>query len=418
MSETDIEQPRDAATGQFAPHGVVTTSSDDVSFGLQSIEDGLGYVANTPNAHLDDDLADEKIALDSLYPADSDEPVRDGVTELSTIPATYVNRTNGKELPGNVTLKEEEAGNNLAAYENELLTYVEGADLSELADAVDVARLEVLRNDPELAEKEYGLKAAEVENNANRLVEDKGQEIKAEPAKPRAEDVDAEMARAIENPRIRQFLEDNLTQAETARQQYVSGLETANQIGLARLTDLIPDVAALPVHQREDALALLAKTDPQRFSAALHEMNRITTIQNAAAQQNQHTAARAQAEFNQWAKAEDAKVGDISAADGKAVQDYLPVIGLDRDSYVRLLASDKMARSSIGQRTILDAARYHAIKNAPKAVAVRDRQSVQKPGISGRASAKEESMAQLWSNLNRSGSESDGWALLQAKMRG
>jgi hypothetical protein len=56
-----------------------------------------------------------------------------------------------------------------------------------------------------------------------------------------------------------------MAQAETAQQQYLTGLDVANKLGLARLTELLADVAALPVHQREGAMAHLAQSDPACF---------------------------------------------------------------------------------------------------------------------------------------------------------
>jgi hypothetical protein len=310
-------------------------------------------------------------------------------------------------------MTESEAGDGLARYESNLASYIEGDDLANLAEIVDQARAEVLKSDPQLAKDEFGLTEADIPAAQQSEAQPQAQ---AEP--PQIEGVDPEISRAIQIPKVREFLETAMQEGENARQQYVQGLNVANQLAMGRLNELLPDIGALPVHQREGAMAMLAKSEPARFQAAMHEMNRISQIQAAAAEQNQFSAARTQQEFNSWAKAEDKQVGDISAADARAVQDYLPVIGLDRDSYVRLLASDKMARSAVGQRTMIDAAKYHALMNAPKAVPTRQPQSVQRPGISGGRSSRDESIAQLERNLDRSGSESDGWKLLQARMRG
>jgi hypothetical protein len=413
MSEIE----RDPDNGQFVPassgaHGWQPVENvGEVSFGLESVERSSGYVPNL-NAHVTaddvtDDFSDEKIALDALYPADSDEPVVDGIVELSTVPATYVDRQTGEKLPENVSLTPEEAGNNQIAYEDTLRRYTEGDDLAVLAEIVDQDRAAL---DPQLAKDEYGLTEADIPAAQKSQAQPQAQ---AEP--PQIEGVDPEISRAIQIPKVREFLETAMQEGENSRQQYVQGLNVANQLAMGRLNELLPDIGALPVHQREGAMAMLAKSDPARFQAAMHEMNRISLVQAAAAEQNQFSAARTQQEFNAWAKAEDAQL-DITAADTKAVLDYLPSIGLDRDSYVRLLASDKMARSAIGQRTMVDAARYHAIKNAPKAVPTRQPQSVQKPGISGGKSSAALSMEALEARLAATGSEADGWNLLQARM--
>jgi hypothetical protein len=59
------------------------------------------------------------------------------------------------------------------------------------------------------------------------------------------------------------------------RQQYESGLQVANKVALAELETLLPDIAALPIHQRDGALAHLAQSDPQRFLQAAAKMQQI-----------------------------------------------------------------------------------------------------------------------------------------------
>jgi hypothetical protein len=99
------------------------------------------------------------------------------------------------------------------------------------------------------------------------------------------------------------------------------------------------------------------------------------------------------------------------------VRDYLPELGLDASSFVHLMQTDRTLRSAIGQRALIDAAKYHQLMNAPKAIPTRGRQQAQRPGSGNSRSAREITMGELESRLGRSGSEADGRALLQARMR-
>jgi hypothetical protein len=415
MSE-GADLPERGADGRFA--------ASEQAFGIDAVEQSMGYTQNQKSAPpaSDDILADEAIAVASFFPEGDDvdsQHVIDGITELSAAPATYIDRATGDKLDPNITVRLEEAADNLTAYESELASYVEGLDLSLDLDAVDSARAEAVK-DPKLAE-EYGLDPKEVADNAKRLEPEA--EAKAEPAnepptnEPEIPGLDPEVAKAVRNPQVRQFLEEQVTQAETTRQQYANALDTANALGMSRLNELLPDVSALPPHQREAGLALLAQTDPQRFQAALQEMNRIGQVQQAQAQQQQYSAARNQAAFNEWAKAEDAKL-NVTDADAKSVQAYLKDNGM-LDEWVHGMRTDPGIRSAKAQQIVMDAARYHAIKNAPKAVATRPSSHVQRPGsASVGKSSKDVSLAALEAKLNRSGSEADAWAYLQARMKG
>jgi hypothetical protein len=172
--EIDIEQPRDAETGQFLPatgnHGWVQPPIPEGEFyGLDSVEAGQGFRQNQPSAEVGDDdpLADERAALDSLFPVDDGAPVDYGITELSTAPAVMVNRETGEPLDPKYTLKPEEAGDQIASYEAGLNTYVDGMADAELQGLIDQRRAEEAKADPSFL-AEAGLDKAQVEANARK----------------------------------------------------------------------------------------------------------------------------------------------------------------------------------------------------------------------------------------------------------
>ena len=132
MSE---DQERNSS-GQFV-------AASEMAFGEAGIEQAMGYVPNEqPSVSDEDPLAEEAIALDALFPADADHPVVDGTTgaELSTVPAVLVDRETGEKLPEHITLRPEEAGNQIATYEANLATYVDGMADAELQGLIDQRR--------------------------------------------------------------------------------------------------------------------------------------------------------------------------------------------------------------------------------------------------------------------------------------
>jgi hypothetical protein len=67
---------------------------------------------------------------------------------------------------------------------------------------------------------------------------------------------------------------------------------------------------------------------------------------------------------------------------------------------------------------MIDAAKYHQLMNAPKALSTRPQaRNVQRPGSGNSKSSREVSLQALEDKLNRTGSESAAWELLQARMR-
>jgi hypothetical protein len=424
------EQPR-AANGQFEPmptgnHGFVQPEvfGDEQQFGLAGDEQAQGYIPNAPPVDSsDDDFADEKAAVDALFPIDTDAPVDYGITELSTVPAVLQDRETGRTMPPQVTETPERAAEGIASYESNLQSYVEGNDLADLVDVVDQARADLLKSDPKAAE-EYGLDAKEVATNA------KQPEIaqpEANVAQPEIPGVDPEIARAVNNPQVRQFLESNMAQVEQARQQYASALQVANQAQYGRLNELLPDIAALPQAQRDAAFMRLAQTDPVRFNAATAQLNAIAQVNAAQAEQQQYQAARAQAEFTQYREAQDAafeKATNFSAMSNAEKQDVADAIkemaaeaGISHQQLWQVAQTDPTMRSAFAQKVMLDAARYRLLQNASRAIPTRSVPPVQKPGIPSSKSRAQQSVEALERRLAMSGSEADGWALLQAKMR-
>ena len=99
------------------------------------------------------------------------------------------------------------------------------------------------------------------------------------------------------------------------------------------------------------------------------------------------------------------------------MRDYLSDLGLSQRD-INSLGRNPTAVDHRFQRALLDAARYRALQQAPRAVATRAIPPVAKPGRGeARHSAREMNLQQLEYELARTGSEEAGWRLLQAKMR-
>jgi hypothetical protein len=435
MSE-DFEQPREA-NGQFAPadtgvHGwIPQTDVGEQAYGEEAIERSLGYTPNI-NAHVSadevaDEFSDERIAVDALFPQDAEAPVVDGITELSAEPATYINKTNGKPLHANVTLKEEEAGNDLVAYEASLanaVDYVEGVDLQAV---VDQRRAEELKANPDFAE-EAGLDKAQVEANAQKAPEATPQPEATSTRQPNESEYDFAARQILDNPLATQVLKDQLAATHQAQANYVAQLGNAVRVAELSFLNQFPEFRGVTDMNHLESIASSIKAqNPQRWAqiGEITAQNGQLLQAQAVEQQRQaeHRAAQAEQQLQAYKAQEDAaftkSVGKVSNAEVEAVRDYLTdVLGMSQQD-IGQLSRNPTAIDHRFQRALLDAGRFHRLSNAPKAVASRSNPSVQKPGNPDfRSTARELSIAQLEHDLARTGSEEAGWRLLQAKMRG
>jgi hypothetical protein len=218
-------------------------------------------------------------------------------------------------------------------------------------------------------------------------------------------------------------LRSQLAAAEQARAQYGEQLNNAVRVAEFAFLQQFPEFNGVTDANHLASIAnSIRAQNPQRFAAIQNASAQAAQLLAAQQQQQQHAAARAQHEFQAYkAQQDDAferSVGKISNADVEAVRDYLSdVLGLTPQE-MQGLTRNPTAVDHRFQRALLDAGRYHALQRSAKAIPTRSVPNVQKPGVPSSKSRAQQSVEALERRLSVSGSEADGWALLQAKMRG
>ena len=373
--ETDVDVPRDTATGQF-------TGAEPLT-GLPGLEADAGYrplIAPNQTDEIDAPPSREEFgALVGDQPDDPD-PIRWVKTDGSNEP-----------LEENITTTLDQAAEALTAYQSDVGRYVEGAVLDSFVADVDAARAEALRSNPADA-NELGLDPAEVAKHAPKDEEPPtpaDAPLKANDNSESVKDLDPDVERALKLPQVRQALEQEFSKADTAREQYSNALNLANQVSLARLAEIIPDVAGLPPEQRQQGLELLAQVDRPRFDQAMMEIKRVSDIQIAQQQQQHYRAVQQEQEFQNYKAQQDAlfdqAVGKLSESDISAVRGYVSdVLGLTPEQ-ASSLAKNPTVTDHRFQRALLDAARFHAMKSAAAPLPTRALPPVQRPGTTSPA---------------------------------
>jgi len=246
---------------------------------------------------------------------------------------------------------------------------------------------------------------------------------KSEPVAPLLSDED-EVERALKLPRVKAALDQRVTEADTARETYTKQVGLANQFAAAAFTEGFPELARLPLDQMADALTAMAHREPARFDKAMATLQRVNQLQQAAAHETAQKTAREAAEFQAYARAEDARVVEMIKGERNmpALEAEIPSmlrdLGVDPAEFLRLGNESKFLRSAAAQKILIDATKYRLAMKAgrPKPGAAPIPQVV-RPGTRAEASrgARAASdLAALNHRLSKSGSLKDAAALLVA----
>lgn len=214
-------------------------------------------------------------------------------------------------------------------------------------------------------------------------------------------------------------LDAELAKVEQVRKEYESKVPSLVRSLEDALQSEFGDIKTL-----QDVTKLQAE-DPFRFQQwQIHQMkiNAAKVEQEAIdkrnAEQTQSSWAKhVNDESEEFAKSlSEADRGKLKEWNAKA-PDFLVDKGFSRDQLNRLANGEKISIYDHRiQSLILDGMKYQAVANAPKAIAQKPVPTVQKPGTHRVASVDAEVNA-LSKRLSESGSEEDGWALLQAQMK-
>ncbi|QOG17914.1 hypothetical protein [Bradyrhizobium sp. SEMIA] len=416
---SEVEQPRDNATGQFVPHE---------AFGIESVEIAQGYIPRPSVAKADPAPSDGP----EEYDINDDEQIRKlaskkfgSEAELTRIELVAAD---GSEAPDNLSQTVEQAADDLAHVHRTGAEEIEQAHLDRLAKEVDKARAERIKGDPKTAEH-YGLDANEVEANA-KAAKDVAT-ISEEPSpsvETTVDGLDPEVAKALKLPQVRQAIEQELAQVDEAKQTYSKALNTAHSVSQEMLVELLPELHSFSQEHWADAIIALNQADPARVSRAMRVLERGVQIEAAQTDWQRYQAHEQHQKFESYATAEDQRFEQMPewAALGRdeknkisgAVLEYAGELGVDQKTFVHLMETNPIMRNAAFQKMMVDAARYRMQKTAPAKAIPKPVPKVQKPGIAppkGQAAA--ENMSALRAKLSNSGSVEDAYALYKARTR-
>jgi hypothetical protein len=263
--------------------------SEELLTGREGIEASQGYVPGDmagdapPEAPID-----STTLLDPLREIAPEEPI----TEVK------VQDEFGNERPENETLTAEQAARGLAGYRN------------KNADAIEAGLKEAIASE---ADELRGVKSPE-------QPEQTPQPEQHQPSE-QIPGVDPEVQAALSNPKVLSLLQNyeqqvnqqvaaHAAQYEQARTEFANGLRQNAALSVAAVL-AIPELAGIGLDQIPTALQIIQKQSPERAQQIATQINRaqqvVGQMQAMAAQEQQRQVQQYQAQWDQFAKAEDDK---------------------------------------------------------------------------------------------------------------
>lgn len=280
-------------------------------------------------------------------------------------------------------------------------------------------------------------KAAEIEADdklIQKVEKDRGETEeapKAEKAAPPESDEHVEKL-IRKHPKIRDALLQEAAENDAVRTQFKQATDTALNFGRESVLAAFPELAQLPPTQEAwiRGLAQMAQREPHRYQQAASMINRVDTLEKAQAQ----SSARGAAEFQTWAKAEDARYHDVMkgeknrAAIEKQVAKTLKDAGVDMTGFFKAATTEnRFLRSAEAQLIMVKAAKWdlhvkgqEAARNAPRPKAApQPVPSVVRPGTAQpRVNPQVADLRTLSGKLDRTGSLADAVKLYAARGKG
>lgn len=300
-------------------------------------------------------------------------------------------------------------------------TLAENQSSEALAARIDALRAEVAASDPDAPEF-YGIEPPQRSNEPNEDIDAPVNAAEDQGERPAALDPDFEQL--LRHPQVRLALEEKVGEVERARRSYVDGLDAAMQVAQVSFISQFPELASLAPERLPEALAQIAQQDPaklQRIQAIIAGSEQLRARQN---EEMRRTADAARHNFQNYAKAEDARLEtmlkeearDVRQAVAQEIMASAKASGIEPEEMQRLFDSEPLMRNATFQRMMYDAGKYRLMMKAKDAIAAKPMPPVQRPGMaSGRGERDQHDLRALNARLSSTGDLKDAVALYRAK---
>ncbi|MHC2241333.1 hypothetical protein [Bradyrhizobium elkanii] len=381
---SDLEPARDES-GQFASAEPLT--------GQAGLEHDAGWRPLLKEQAGDAEL-DERHGAEELTARREDdaEPTPITLVDREALERGEIEPLDDPDSEIKTSLTAEWAADNLTTYREGLAQFDQ-----EMADADLLAEVGVEPGVAELAKPDALREASEAPAEASTEVD--------------------EISKALNNPAVVEALQGEFNRVNEARETYIAHLDGALAVARQVTFAMVPELRGVTdANHAASVLSAIQQQNPQRF-AQIQQLDRETGQLMAAAQNERHAAAQREQQaihaYNaEQSRAYEQKYGAVDRATADGVRSYLESLGATNDDFAAL----QQSRVPVwAQRALIDAAHWHRVQNAPKAVVKPDLPPVQRPGVARAPGAERQlDVSRLNGRLSKSGSVDDAFALLSA----
>jgi hypothetical protein len=245
---------------------------------------------------------------------------------------------------------------------------------------------------------------------------------------PDGDRLDPILREALKHPQVREAIEGEISKADAARQTYDGALNAVSGLLRDVVFAQFPELRSDNVQQFENALSQLSQRDPSRYAQARGLADRLAVLQSAQAMQQREHEATERREFAEYAKAEDARFDALVKSEKpevvqRAAQEiisYAEELGVPRQQFMQLCASEPIMRNAAFQKMMFDAASYRLMQRARNEVARKVVPPVQRPGVAvdARAAMNEGDVRALNARFSGNPSVKNAADVLAAQRRG
>lgn len=290
-----------------------------------------------------------------------------------------------------------------------------------LAARIDALRAEVAANDPDAPEF-YGFEQPEGGDEHDEDIEAPANATKDQES--RSSELDPDIEQLLQHPQVRLALEEKVGEVERARRSYVDGLDAATHIAQASFVSQFPELASLAPERLPEALAQIAHQDPAKLARIQAIVAGSEQLRARRSEEMQRTADATRRNFQNYAKAEDARLEmmlkeearDVRQAVAQEIMASAKASGVEPEEMQRLFDSEPLMRNATFQRMMYDAGKYRLMMKAKDAVSTKALPPVQRPGMAAsRGESVQHDLRTLSARLSSSGDLKDAVALYQAK---
>lgn len=316
-------------------------------------------------------------------------------------------------LPANVAITVEQAAENLSEAHKAQRAAADELSTKNIATYVDRIRAEEIgkHGDVDGAADFYGVPKPEGEPAQEGAPADDGR-------------LDPNIEEVLKHPQVRQAIEEQLSAADEAKQAYSAALSTAASVAQATLFAQFPEFANLTAEQIPVALQMLAQQNPERFAKVNGFIGQVATLHAQQQAEQQRQTEQAQRQFNEYAKAEDARFDAMLAKEPpgkketmaaeilKAAEEH----GIPKARFLHLMQTEPVMRHAAFQKMMYDAAKYRALMNNPPKPSAKPIPSLQRPGVTQpKGASAYAAVAAAEEKFQRTRSPRDAAAHLRAK---